>query len=218
MSFTARSMQLPDRALLLDGCVTPSALHCFSDARTVAQAIEDDARAQADEILALAQRDATACLDAARAEGDRIRATSHAQAVDLIAQIQRQWQVCIGQLEAAAVAVAREALRDFGTELSESERLLAAVRMAVAQLPGDPVSLSLPHGCNWEPVLPELASTKVSHVDREGRDIELGSDSLTVAVNVDEGWAQVVNELGLWMASLAPVPANAVQGEPTGGG
>jgi hypothetical protein len=213
MSYTMRSVYLPDRALLLDGCAPPEALRCFSEAREVALAIEADARAQADQTLSMARRDADACLQAARAECDRLRDTSHAQAAGLVAEVQQQWLGCIGQIEAAAVAIAREALRDFGAELSESERLVAAVRMALAQLPGEPVSLSLPRGCSWAPALPELGSAKVSNADLDVGDIELGTDSLTVAVNVDEGWAQVVNGLGLWLALLAP--AHAVSGEPS---
>ncbi|MEK8029956.1 hypothetical protein AACH06_03900 [Ideonella sp. DXS29W] len=198
MSFTARTISLAPDISFDQGVLWHDEWSLWVDAQRAAGRLIDAADDQSRALLREANAQARRLREEAQAQWQERIDTSRQQAETLLADIQRQWDEMQRHIDACAIAVARTALQRLGVDLSQEDRLRAAVSMAMEQLPAAPLrvmwpatSAEAPGTLDGVPVerAAELASATVA----------LEADLATVVCDHEAAWAGVQNTLRDWL-------------------
>ena len=113
------------------------------------QSIEDmlqGARCEAGAIVEAARREAEQLLGQARQDRESAEEDTRARAESLLEQISGEWRRVVESLEPTAVAVARLAIERVCAGATLADRVDAAARAAIRELPENPVRLRVPVG------------------------------------------------------------------------
>jgi F0F1-type ATP synthase membrane subunit b/b' len=209
MSFTAATLQLHDGIIADAGVISKDAHLRLLQARDLIDRMMNEAQEAADELIAQARREAQRIReDAARLkEADESETQQRAQS--LLQEINEEWRRVIESLEPTAVAVARLAIEQVCAGSSMAEKIDAATRAAVRELPENPVRLRVATG-NLGLVDPALGG----HLDVQ-EDSQLDATCVRVEgehgaceVNFDLAKTSVTNYLASWSARATQLMNN----------
>jgi F0F1-type ATP synthase membrane subunit b/b' len=146
MAFTATRLQLHEGIAIKDGVVPAVERLRLVETRDLIEQMLQRARDDAASLISEAREEAQQIIEGAVQERELLQVKTQEQAELLLGQINREWRRIVDSLEPTVVSIARMAIEQVCAESSLSERLDAATRAAVRELPEKPVRLHVSRG------------------------------------------------------------------------
>lgn len=146
MAFTATRLQLHEGIAIKDGVVSAVERLRLVETRDLMEQMLQRAQDEADSLVSEAREEAQRILQDAVHERELIQTRAQEQVELLLSQINHEWRRVIDSLEPTVVSIARLAIERVCAESSLSERLDAAMRAAIRELPEKPVRLHVARG------------------------------------------------------------------------
>jgi F0F1-type ATP synthase membrane subunit b/b' len=223
MAFTAAQLSLPDSIEIIDGVIHQGQRLRAIETQQRIDRLLDQARREASALLAQARRDAAAIVSEARQQRDQTQVQTQQQAHSLLQQIDREWRRVVEALEPTAVAVARLAIEHVCAGSTLAERVDAAARVAVRELPENPVRLCVPTGAGdliAESTLDEGVPVQEDPALSPGC-VRLEGEHGACEVDFDVAKTAVTNCLANWSERAVALmqnhsPPSTAPGEPQG--
>ncbi len=211
MAFTAAQFQLHEGIVADGGVISKDARLRLLHTHELIDQLMAEARSKADELIAQAHTDAQRIRDEADRRQDQVQVDTQQHAQSLLQQINDEWRRVIESLEPTAVAVARLAIEQVCAGSTLAEKVDAATRAAVRELPENPVRLRVGPGSRRlvDPALVnamevlEDSQLDVACVRAEG---EHGA----CEVNFDVAKTSVSNYLASWSARATQLMQNNI--------
>ena len=210
MAFTATKVQLREGIAIKHGVVPAAERLRLVETRDLIEQLHQRARDDAADLIRQVREEAQQILEDAALEREAIQAQAREQAGLLLDQIGQEWGKIVASLEPTAVSLARLAIERVCAESSLSDRLDAAIRVAVRELPEKPLRLYVSRG-NRDKV-PDALGVELELIE----DPDLSPDCVrvegeygTCEVDFDVAKTSVTNYLTSWSTrALALVEKN----------
>jgi F0F1-type ATP synthase membrane subunit b/b' len=217
MEFTAARLQLHEGIVVDGGVISKDARLRLVHAREMIDHLMSKARESADELVAQAHQEAKRISDEMDRYREQVRVEAQQQARSLLLQINEEWRKIVASLEPTAVAVARMAIEKVCAGSTLAERVDAAVRSAVRELPENPVRLRVAP-CNLSLENPSLGRgvDVVEDSQLDATCVRLEGAHGACEVNFEVAKLSVINYLALWSARATQLTPD--DPAPTGSG
>jgi flagellar biosynthesis/type III secretory pathway protein FliH len=211
MAFTAAKLQLHEGIAAQGGVISADTRLRLVQAHQLIDQMMTDAQKNAQELINQAHQQAQRIMDEASARQDQFQFETQQRAQSLLEQINEEWRRVIQSLEPTAVAVARLAIEQVCAGSTLAEKVDAATRAAVRELPESPVRLRVSPGSG------SLVDPALSNTMEVLEDPQLGVGCVRVEgehgaceVNFDVAKTSVTNYLASWSTRAAELMQNNI--------
>jgi F0F1-type ATP synthase membrane subunit b/b' len=211
MAFTAAKLQLHEGIAANGGVIPADTRLRLVQAHDLIDQMMNEARKNADELISQAHHDAQRIRAEANLRQDQFEVETQQRAQSLLQQINDEWRRVIESLEPTAVTVARLAIEQVCAGSTLAEKVDAATRAAVRELPENPVRLRVAPGSGC------LVDSTLTSTIEVLEDSQLGVGCVRVEgehgaceVNFEIAKTSVTNYLASWSARATELMQNNI--------
>lgn len=211
-SFIRSRLSLPETAQAAasaDGVIRAGDRRRLNDLQQSIEGLLQGARREAGAIVEAARREAEQLLGQARQDREAAEEDTRARAESLLEQISGEWRRVVESLEPTAVAVAKLAIERVCAGATLADRVDAAARAAIRELPENPVRLRVPVGAAAA-VDPALggAMEVLEDASLEAGSVRAEGEHGACDASFDAAQATVTDFLGHWAGKASHLMHN----------